>query len=218
MKLLPLRIITVLLLILEVGKQIASFDGGYNMYSLPFHYCSLFLYLLPFHSFYNGKYKKNFDSAAFGCLASLFLFMIAIPAVVYGEGAIKSFTDNFMEFHTVAFHNLVCLYFLITVALGLYTFEPRRDLSVMAVFLAGYVIIATVLSHTLEVNFHNLYRCNIEFIEQVRLKLVESIGWCGQAIYTVVLFILTILFAYAAYFLTKLIVSIIDKNTKRKTA
>ena len=42
-KYIPLQVITVLLLGLEVGKQIVSLDGGYNMYSLPFHYCSLFL-------------------------------------------------------------------------------------------------------------------------------------------------------------------------------
>ena len=215
-KYIPLQIITVMLLILEIIKQIVSVENGvYNLYSLPFHYCSLFLYLLPFHSFYKGNHRKIVNSAAFGCLASLFFFMLVMPAVVYSDGAISGLADNFMSFHTVVFHNLVCLYFLLVVAMKLYEFNRSLDLKVMAVFLAIYVVIATVLSHTLEVNFHNLYRCNLAIVEDIRLQIIEAIGWAGQVIYVVVMFILTILFAYAAYFLTQLVLSLISRTARK---
>ena len=216
-KMLPLQIITVLILLLEIGKQIVSCDGGYDLYSLPFHYCSLFLYLLPLHSFYRGKYKRFFDSAAFGCLASLFLFMLVMPAVVYSEWSINSYFNIFMEFHTVTFHNLVSLYFLLTISLKLYSFDTKYDLKVMALFLAIYVVIATVLSQTLKVNFHNLYECNLAMIETVRESVVSAIGWVGQAIYVFVMFVLTIAFAYGAYFLSKFVLSIIGKIFKKKS-
>ena len=209
----PLQVITVILLVLEVLKQINSFgeDGTYNMYSLPFHYCSLFLYLLPFHSFYQGKYKPLVSAATFGCLASLMLDMILMPAVIYPAYQIVDYAKNFASFHTVTFHNLVVLYFMLTVAFKLYDLQTKRDVKVMTVFLAIYVAIAAVLSYTLKVNFHNLYSCNIPFIENVRVALVNSIGVFGTIIYVTALFILTILFAYLSYALARLVIKGIDK-------
>ena len=216
-KYIPLQVIAVILLVLEVGKQIYSaWDGSYDLYSLPFHYCSLFLYLLPFHAFYRGKYSHVTDAASFGCLASLVLDMLLMPAVIYSADNVKNmFTGTYIDFHTVVFHNLVCLYFFLTLALGLYKIETKRDVKIMTVFLAIYVAVAAVLSQTLEVNFHNLYRCNIAFLEDVRLAVIAAIGGAGQLIYIAILFVLTILFAYLAYALTRGILALIGKIAKR---
>ena len=215
----PLQIITLVLLALEFMKQGYNIKpDGYDLYALPFHYCSLFLYLLPFHSFYKGKYKKVTDTMALSCLASLFLFMLVMPDVVFGAGNITGFSESFSNFHTVVFHLLVCLYFVLTLALKLYNFDVKKDLKITAIFLAVYVIIATILSFSLKVNFHNLYKCNLGMVEDIRLKLMESIGIFGHILYVVVLFFLTILFAYAAYFATKGILKLISKIKSKKTA
>lgn len=213
----PLQVIAVLLLVLEVAKQFNSIDanGTYNLYSLPFHYCSLFLYLLPFHAFYHGKYSHVTDAATFGCLSSLMLDMLFMPAVIYSDGNIKNFFGTFSDFHTVTFHNLVVFYFMLTVALKLYELRPRHDMKVMGVFLAVYVTVAAILSYSLKVNFHNLYECNIGFIENVRLTVVDALGVFGTIIYVCILFILTILFAYASYFLARLVIKGINKIGKR---
>ncbi|MBO5713762.1 MAG: YwaF family protein [Clostridia bacterium] len=217
-KYIPLQIITIILLALEFMKQGYNIkDDGYDLYALPFHYCSLFLYLLPFHSFYKGKYKKTTDALALSCLASLFIFMLAIPNVVFSAGNILEYFDNFSSFHTVTFHLLVCLYFTLTLSLKLYNFDVKHDLKVTAIFLAIYVIIATILSFSLKVNFHNLYKCNLAIVEEIRLAMMSAIGILGHIIYVVVLFILTILFAFLAYFVTKGVLSLIDKITKRET-
>jgi hypothetical protein len=209
----PLQVITVTLLVLEVMKQInAARDGSYDLYALPFHYCSLFLYLLPFHSFYHGKHSHFTDAAAFGCLASLTLDMLLMPSVIYSADNVKNFFTSFGDFHTVAFHNLVVLYFMLTIALRLYEINVRHDMKVMSIFLAVYVVIASILSYSLKVNFHNLYECNIGFIEKVRLEMIDAIGVFGTIIYVVVLFILTILFAFAAYFLSRLVIRGIEKT------
>lgn len=215
-KYIPLQIITVILLVLEVMKQInAAKSGTYDLYALPFHYCSLFLYLLPLHSFYHGKYSHVTDTAAFACLASLFFDMLVMPENIYSSSCILDLFGSFSNFHTVVFHNLVLLYFMLTIALRLYKIDTKHDMKVMTVFLAIYVIIAATLSYTLKVNFHNLYRCNIGFIEDVRLAVVDAIGVFGTILYVVLLFILTILFAYAAYFLTRLIIKVIDKISEK---
>ena len=216
LKYLPLQIISVTLLILEVGKQINSGLGGsYNLYALPFHYCSLFLYLLPFHAFYHGKHSHITNAAAFTCLASLALDMLLMPAVIYSDGNIKNFFGSYGDFHTVFFHNLVVFYFMLTIALKLYDLRPKRDLKIVTVFLAIYVIIAAILSYSLKVNFHNLYHCNIGFIEDIRVAIVNKIGIFGTLLYVSILFILTILFAYAAYFLARLVIKGIEKIGKK---
>ena len=218
-KYIPLQIIAVVLLVMEIGKQIVSAsDGSYDLYSLPFHYCSLFLYLLPFHAFYRGKHSRITDAASFACLASLFLDMLLMPAVIYSASNIVNITATYMDFHTVVFHNLVCLYFFLTLSLGLYKIEPKRDIKVMTVFLTVYVAIAAVLSQTLKVNFHNLYQCNIAFLEQIRLSVIAAIGGIGQLIYVAILFVLTILFAYLAYFITRGTLALINKISHRTVA
>ena len=218
-KYIPLQIITIILLALEFMKQGYNMkDGGYDLYALPFHYCSLFLYLLPFHSFYKGKYKKITDAVSLSCLASLYLFMLVMPDVVFSAGNIIGFSDNFSNFHTVTFHLLVCLYFTLMLSLKLYKFDVKHDMKITAIFLAIYVIIATILSFSLKVNFHNLYKCNLGMVEDIRLAMMDAIGIFGHIIYVIVLFFLTILFAYAAYFATKGILKLISKLSNKKSA
>ncbi len=215
-KYLPLQVITLVLLALEFMKQGYNIDAdGYNLYALPFHYCSLFLFLLPFHSFYKGKYKKITDAISISILASLFLFMLVMPNVVFGAHNIVDCFKDFGNFHTVIFHLLVCLYFVLTLSLKLYSFDVSQDLKTTTIFLAIYVIFATILSFTLEVNFHNLYRCNLQMVEDIRLAMMNAIGIFGHIIYVIALFILTILFAYGAYFATKGTVELIDKLGKK---
>ena len=142
--------------------------------------------------------------------------MLLMPAVIYSASNVINITATYMDFHTVVFHNLVCLYFFLTLSLGLYKIEPKRDIKIMTVFLAIYVAIAAVLSQTLKVNFHNLYQCNIAFLEEIRLAVIAAIGGAGQLIYIAILFVLTILFAYLAYALTRGILALIGKLPRGK--
>lgn len=214
LKYIPLQVIAVLLLILEVIKQIYNIKEyeAQNFYAIPLHYCSLFIYVLPFHAFYRGKHRQITDAVAFSCLASLMIFMILMPTVVYTDGDIKSFFRLFEGFHTVLFHNLVVLYFMLTLALKLYSFDTRRDLISIGVFLSVYVTVAAIFAYTLKTNFHNLYRCNINFIENVHLRLVESLGIFGTLLYVLALFIATILFTFASYCLARLFIKATDKK------
>ena len=214
---LPFQIMAALLLVLEVAKQINAAKGGtYDLYALPFHYCSLFLYVLPFHAFYKGKGARVFHSVAFSCCASLFMFMLVMPAIVYSDAAIQGTFKDFTSFHTVIFHNLVCFYFLLMVTAKTYEAERKLDMKVMTVFFGSYVVIAAILSHALKVNFHNLYRCNLGFVEEIRLAVIAQIGWVGQLLYVLLLLILTILFAYLAYFATLGVLKLVEKLTRRK--
>ena len=58
-------------------------------------------------------------------------------------------------------------------------------------------------------------RSNLGAAENVRLAVVESLGWMGQALYTVIMFILTIVFAMVAYFAVKGLLALVDKRAKK---
>ena len=100
---------------------------------------------------------------------------------------------------------------MLTIAFKLYDFNTKRDMAVMGVFLAIYVVIAAILSYTLKVNFHNLYQCNIAFVEEFRQSVIQATGIFGIILYVCIMFVLTILFAYASYFLAKLVIKGIEK-------
>ena len=125
-KLLPLRIIAVAILLLEFAKQAISISRGYDLYHLPFHYCSLFIYLLPLHAFSFGKLKKCIDGITFASCASLFLFFLIVPTILYPESAITNVANNFFDFHTVAFHHLVVLYLFVAIALKQFKLSFKR--------------------------------------------------------------------------------------------
>lgn len=213
---LPFQILAAGLLVFEVCKQIYNIDAdGYNTYALPFHYCSLFLYAYPLHAFYKGKYKQTANTVAFCCGASLFFFMLVMPAVVYSDGNIQNYFKTFDSFHTVTFHSYACFYFFLMVAMGAYEMKTKRDMKVIACFFGSYVILATAMSYLFKTNFHNLLRCNLAPIENIRLSIVGNIGWLGQALYTVIMFILTIVFAMIAYFAVKGLLILIKKVLKK---
>lgn len=89
-QLLPLKICTILLLVLEVIKQLRGFIVGYDSYWIPLHFCSLFLYFHPIACFYKGKYRNTFMLIAGVVSACLFLFMAVYPNIVYSDDAIRS--------------------------------------------------------------------------------------------------------------------------------
>ena len=218
---LPFRIMAGIIVVLEIVKQVLAFDGGeYDLYSLPFHYCSLFLYLFPLHAFVglfidkNGKAKKIMDTLALVCGASLVLMMLTMPANIYSADAIKGFTDSFSSFHTVFFHNLASFYVFLMVAMKMYEINVKQDLVYTAIFLSAYVILATILSYTLETNFHNLYKCNIDMFWDVVISMEQIIGVWARVIYVAIVFVLTTVIAYIGYFLAILIAKLSDVLAK----
>ena len=58
-RMIPISVIAVILVLLEIGKQETSLRQGYDLYCLPFHFCSLFIFMLPLMAFYRGKYQQQ---------------------------------------------------------------------------------------------------------------------------------------------------------------
>ena len=219
----PLQLIAMTLVMMEIIKQVRSYGpNGYDLYSLPMHFCSLFLYILPLHSFFRTKPRPIIDALAVMLTASLFVNMFIMPANIYSGENIRQTFQGYGSFHTVVFHNLVCLYGMLTISLKAYKMNIKRDVIVSLIFLAVYVIIATIFSYTLKTNYHNLYRCNIGFIWDVVEALKATLGafgWMVQAAYVILLFIATLIMGVASYFVAygvdKLIALISKQNAEK---
>ena len=219
----PLQLIAAALIIMEIIKQVKSFDanGVYDKYSLPLHFCSLYLYILPLHSFFRTKPRPIIDSLTVMLTASLIVNMLMMPANIYSAQNIREVFQNYGSFHTVIFHNLVIFYGMLTISLKAYKFNIKRDVIVSLIFLSIYVAVANVASYTLHTNFHNLYKCNITFIWTFIIMLQEkmgSFGWIIPTIYVGLLFVATLVMCVASYFaaygVDKLIALIIKKKEK----
>ncbi len=174
----PTAVIAITLLFLEIVKQRWNYLGEFDLYCLPFHYCSLFLLLIPLAELCGARLSRIFRPISV-CMA--FIVSGAMYVFPYGiiGNACEVFGQNFYRTHTFIFHHLLVLYFLLTIALRLH--EPRwRDALGVGIAGALYVAAAIPLSYELEVNYCNFLESVIPVMEEFRLEH-------GQTKYTVLL-------------------------------
>ena len=194
-RLFPLQLISIALLVLEAGKQFVSICHGYSLYHLPFHFCSLYLFMLPAMSFYQGKHSKVVRSVGFSICGALFITMLIYPSLIYSGENVRLFFSDYLSFHTVLFHNLVMLAWVLMAATQIHIPYGKGEGKALALFTLGFCVVAATLSQLLQTNFANFYSCNVPPVEDFRLYLQSVIGyWPAQLIYIVGLSAFTIVF------------------------
>ena len=180
----PTALIAVTMLFIEIVKQRWNFLGDQDPYILPFHYCSIFLLIIPLAELcgqrLSGIFRPIAACMAFSVSAGMYLF----PQGILGN-ACETFGVSFYRTHSFIFHHLLVLYFVLVVAMRLY--EPRFR----SVFIVGgvgltYGIIATPIAHALNENYCNLLESAIPPMEELRISY-------GQVSYTVILVVCLIL-------------------------
>ena len=183
-RMIPVQIIAVILLALEVGKQAVSFSRGYDLYHIPLHFCSILLFTLPAMAFYNGKYVQQVRAVGTAICGAIFWLTAIYPCLIYSAGNIEGFFTNYLDAHTVLFHNLAMLAFMLIVALDLHAPAAKGEHKLIIVFLTAFCVIAAVASQLLQTNYAGFYHCNVPPIEEFRLMLQPIIGyWPAQLIY-----------------------------------
>ena len=172
----PTAIVAVSLIFIEIVKQRWNVLGEFDLFFLPFHYCSLFLVVIPLAELCGPRMSKIFRPIA-TCMA----FMVSVgmyicPCGMMGK-ATEMFGTSFRETHGFIFHHLVLLYFLLVVAMRL--MKPRWT-DVLNVGLVGaiYCAIALPLAYKLQTNYCNFLDSVIPIVEELRLEY-------GQVKYTV---------------------------------
>ena len=213
-RMIPLQIAAVLFLLLEVGKQVVSLCRGYDLYHIPLHFCSLILFTLPVMAFYNGKYAQGVRTIATAVNGAIFGLTTIYPDLIYSAGNIENFLNDYLDFHTVAFHNLAILSFLMILFLDLHTPSKKGEHKRIVVFLTVFCVVAAVVSQLLETNYAGFYQCNVPPIENIRLMLQPIIGyWPTQIIYVAGLTAVHYGFVIGFYCLYKLLRCLLTKKT-----
>ena len=201
-RLIPLKILAVLLLLLEVGKQICSFAQGYDLYHIPLHFCSLVLLALPAIAFYNGPHKDTVHGVGAALLAAISLLMLIYPALIYSAGNIEDYFKGFMDFHTVTFHNIVLFAFILTVALQIHTPTEKSEPKAVVLFTVGFCVTAASIAQLLQTNYANFYTCNIGPLETVPISVQAVLGYVPtQILYVLIVATLHVLFVLMSYWL-----------------
>ena len=199
-RMIPLQILAVILVALEIGKQALSLKVGYDLYHLPFHFCSMFIFALPIVAFYNGKHRRKVCGVGAALCASLMLLMLIYPNLIYSGANIREFFTNYFSFHTVAFHNVVMLFFVLIVALQIHTPAPKGEPKVVVLFVVVFCVISATMAQLLKTNYANYYSCNIPPLEAVRVSLQGVLGYgLTQLLYVLIVSALNILFVLGAY-------------------
>ena len=213
-RMIPLQIIAIILLLLEVGKQISSFlrPEGYDLYHIPLHFCSLMLLALPAIAFYRGKHARLVSGVSCGLTAAVFLLTVLYPDLIYSVWDIEHYFQNYFAFHTVTFHNLVLFAYMLLPTLQLHT-PGKGEVRYSAAFVGIYCMIAGIASHLLQTNYNNLYRCNIAPLESLRVTISEAIGYVPtQILYVLVVTCLDIAFVIGAYYFYRLCRKLLGKK------
>ncbi len=204
-RMIPFQILASIAIAIEIGKQVVSLSRGYDLYHLPFHFCSLFIFALPVMAFYNGKHRNAVTAVTTALSASLFLLMLIYPNLIYSEGNIREFFCEYMSFHTVAFHNIVMLEFLLIIFLELHTPDMNRDSKPILISVICFCIISASMAQILKTNYANYYTCNIPAFESIRTSLQNSLGYVlTQSIYIIIVSALNVIFVFLSYWLYRL--------------
>ena len=223
MRMLPLKICTALLLILEAAKQITGIVSGYDRYLIPLHFCSLFLYFHPLACFYKGKHRDKFILTAGIVSTCLFLFMAVYPNVVYSDDAIRSMWDyvngrggSFFELHTVLFHGIGTFTFFLFIFQGLARFDTGKDISLVVKTFGIYCLIVGPFAQLIDTNFNNFVHSNAPFLENIRQGIINSTGaFLGQTVYVLIISAGTILVPLIAYFILKGLTLLLSRSGER---
>lgn len=206
LRMLPVKIIAVILVVLEIGKQGLSLYRGYDLYCLPFHYCSLFVFALPAFAFYRGKHRNAVYGVVATLCSALTLMMVVYPNLIYPGGCVTGYFKDYMNFHTVTFHNLVVLAFFLILALRLHENRAKKEDLWVVMGVLGFCMIAAAMAQLLKTNYANFYSCNIPVLEAVRGTLQASMGYVvSQTVYIAIVASVHMLGSYGAYWLYRLL-------------
>ena len=189
-KRLPLFIITIIILALEVAKQIYNLCIGYDLWAIPLHFCSLFMFFYSFSNFGKGKLKRFGDIMTVCCTFLVILLFYINPSNIIGESCENVFA-SFSSFHTFTYHHLLFLYYFIFLGSNL-ILAKFSDLWYILIGIVSYAIVAVTFAYSLNVNFCSILHNSVGFLEAIR-------GSAGAVVYTLVLFTIGVLGAMAVY-------------------
>lgn len=180
-KTIPLVVITVIMLVLEIIKQIISIKEGYDMWKVPLHFCSLFLYFYPIAVFAKGKFQEFGKTMSLVCSTWLLVLFYIRPGSIIGDEYTKGIFLNFGTFHTFTYHHLALLFLFVSLSLKFYNLTKMSYVYIVIGFTI-YAIVGFTVAHLTNTNYCNLLHNNFEPFENFRLNY-------GQILYSIFMYL-----------------------------
>ncbi len=193
----PLQIIGVLIVLLEIVKQIYYFTlykktGNFDLYVLPLHFCSLFIVLFPVIQFSKPKIADKLRPLAVAYSLLMTIMLYVNPHALLASACNNIFL-NFHNFHTYLFHHLVIAYFVYTIALNDYH-PHKNDFINCCLGVAFYGLYAIPFAYILKVNYVNILYSVFEPLEKIRQLLLSKTSYVfTQIIYDLFMFLIACL-------------------------
>ena len=201
-RMIPFHVLSAVLVLLEIGKQVVSVYRGYDLYHLPFHFCSLFIFMLPFMSLYRGKYVRTVGGITAALCGAVTVMMLGYPSLIYGAGDVRNFFTDYLSFHTVMFHGIVVFAFILIIALQLHVPNPHGEQKGVTIYILCFCAISATMAQLLQTNYNNFYSCNIGPLETLRLSIQGVLGYgVTQVLYVLIVTVLDVFFVLGAYWL-----------------
>ena len=205
-RMIPFQILSCVLVLLEIGKQGLSLYRGYDLYHLPFHFCSILIFLPIIMAFYRGKHQQAVYSVTTAICASISLLMLIYPSLIYSADNINGYFEGYLNFHTVTFHNLVLFAFILILTLELHIPQRKGNAKPLILFVLVFCVVSATMAMILKTNYANFYQCNIPFFEGIRVGAQPLLGvWGAQLLYICILSALNILFSLLCYQIYRLL-------------
>ena len=167
----PLIVITAIMLIMEVAKQSISIKQGYNLWHVPLHFCSLFIYWFPLMAFLkDGKVKRFGTTMSFASAMSVFLCFYLSPGGILGTNNTANIFTNFFAFHTFVYHHLIFLYLFVGLSLNMFKLN-KYCFAHVVIGISLYGVVALSFAYILNTNYCNLLVSIIDFVEEWRQNI-----------------------------------------------
>jgi len=132
--------------------------------------------------------------------------MVVYPNLICPGGCVTGYLKDYMNFHTVTFHNLVVLAFCLILGLELNPPAAKKEALWVVVSVLGFCLVAAVMAQLLKTNYANFYSCNVPVLETVRSAMQKGIGYAlSQIAYVAIVAAVHILGSYGAYWLYRLL-------------
>ena len=167
----PLIVIAILMLIMEITKQILSIRRGYDLWHMPLHFCSLFLYWFPLMAFFkDGKVKRFGTTMSYASAMTVFFCFYLYPGKILGGNNTANIFNSFFTFHTFTYHHLIFLYLFVGLSLNMFKLNKSCFMHIV-IGISLYGVVALSFAYILDANYCNLLVSDIDFVEKWRQNI-----------------------------------------------
>ncbi len=168
----PLMIISSLMIIFEIVKQIRAYNSGYQFWSIPLHLCSTFLLWFFLASFFKGKVQRFGQTLAFCCGAMFTLAFYLNPTSIIGNATdtLGFAWSNFGRLHTFYYHHFIILFNTIMLTQKIYV-PSLKDSKYAIIGNTVYFAVALIFAQLLNTNFFALLKNIFKPFDRIRTEV-----------------------------------------------